>query len=97
MAQQMTAEMNRDPSLAEEARLLKDAAQTGSRYADARRRLREHWVVAKDDLAHFSQRAADYSQSAARVTNAYAHDHPWRTAGAAIGVGALLGWLLTRR
>jgi ElaB/YqjD/DUF883 family membrane-anchored ribosome-binding protein len=81
----------------EDAKLLEAAEEAGSRYAEARRKLREHWTVAKEDLSHFRQQAYDYSQSAAKATNAYAHDHPWRTAGAAVGVGALLGWLITRR
>lgn len=67
------------------------------RYAAMRGRLREQWSSAKRDFGHFSRRAADYSQSAAKATDAYAHDHPWRTAGAAVGVGALLGWLISRR
>lgn len=74
------------------------AAQAGNeRYAAMRGRLREQWSVAKKDLGQFKRRAADYSQSAAKATDAYAHDHPWRTAGAAVGVGALLGWLISRR
>lgn len=78
-------------------KLLQAAEETGSRYAEARRKLREHWAETKQDISHFRQQAVDYSQSAAKATNAYAHDHPWRTAGAAVGVGALLGWLISRR
>lgn len=81
----------------EDKKLLEAAEQTGSRYTEARRKLREHWSVAKGDLSQFKRQAMDYSQSAAKATNAYAHDHPWQTAGAAVGVGALLGWLITRR
>lgn len=67
------------------------------RYGAAREKLKEHWAVAKDDLDILKQKAIDYSQSAARATNTFAHDHPWTTAGAAVGVGALIGWLMTRR
>lgn len=67
------------------------------RYGAAREKLKEHWAVAKDDLDVLKQKAIDYSQSAARATNTFAHDHPWTTAGAAVGVGALIGWLMTRR
>lgn len=91
------AEGNLETVVSESSRLLKAADQTGTRYAEARRRLREHWAVTKEDFGHFRRRTVDYSQTAAKATNAYAHDHPWQTAGAAIGVGALLGWLITRR
>lgn len=85
-------------SAAEAAHTLDAEAGAGAdRYGAARNRLREHWAEAKADLDTFRQRAVDYSQNAAKATNAYAHDHPWQTAGAAIGVGALLGWLITRR
>ena len=67
------------------------------RYGAAREKLKEHWAVAKDDLDVLKQKAIDYSQSAAKATNTFAHDHPWTTAGAAVGVGALIGWLMTRR
>ncbi|MBS1188863.1 MAG: protein of unknown function ElaB [Rhodocyclaceae bacterium] len=66
------------------------------RYNAARERIREQWAVAKGDLGQLKQKAVDYSQSAAKATNTFAHDHPWKTAGAAIGVGALIGWLVTR-
>lgn len=82
---------------ADTTQLLEAAELAGSRYAEAKRRLREHWAVAKEDMSHFRRQAVDYSQSAAKATNAYAHDHPWRMAGAAVGVGALIGWLVTRR
>lgn len=102
MPQNLTAEYQPaineyTPTGTEDRKLLEAAEETGSRYAEAKRKLREHWSVAKEDLSHFKRQAYDYSQSAAKATNAYAHDHPWRTAGAAIGVGALLGWLITRR
>jgi len=67
------------------------------KYGAAREKMKEQWAVAKDDLDVLKQKAIDYSQSAAKATNTFAHDHPWTTAGAAVGVGALIGWLMTRR
>lgn len=72
-------------------------AQGTRRYRAAREKLREQWAGAKEDLDIMKQRALDYSHSAAKVTNTFAHDHPWTTAGAAAGVGALIGWLVSRR
>jgi ElaB/YqjD/DUF883 family membrane-anchored ribosome-binding protein len=36
-------------------------------------------------------------ESAAVAADRYAHDEPWRVAGAALAVGALVGFLLARR
>lgn len=72
-------------------------AKVSERYSAARDKLKEHWSGAKDDLDVWRKKAVDYSQSAARATNTFAHDHPWTTAGAAVGVGALIGWLVSRR
>lgn len=44
-----------------------------------------------------AQEAARQAREAARAANNYAHDEPWRVAGAALAVGALLGFLLGRR
>ena len=41
--------------------------------------------------------AANQAKDAARAADRYAHDEPWRVAGAALAVGALVGFLLARR
>ncbi|MGA0573066.1 glycine zipper domain-containing protein [Variovorax sp. VNK109] len=48
---------------------------------------------AKEAAAEAARRAKE----AAAAADAYAHDEPWRVAGAALAVGALLGYLLGRR
>lgn len=72
-------------------------ARVSERYSAAREKLKEQWAGAREDLDVLKQKAIDYSQTAARATNTFAHDHPWTTAGAAVGVGALIGWLMSRR
>ena len=37
------------------------------------------------------------AKDAAIAADRYAHDEPWRVAGAALAVGALVGFLLARR
>lgn len=72
-------------------------ARGAQRYAAARDKVMEQWAGTKEDLDQLRQKAVDYSQTAVRATNTFAHDHPWTTAGAAIGVGAVIGWLMSRR
>lgn len=42
-------------------------------------------------------KATQQAKYAAAATDQYAHDEPWRIAGAALAVGALVGWLMSRR
>lgn len=42
------------------------------------------------------QSAVDRTRSAAKATDGFVRDHPWATVGIAVGVGALIGWLISR-
>jgi len=39
----------------------------------------------------------DSARQAAKVTDAYVHDHPWKVIGAGAAIGLLLGYLASRR
>ncbi len=54
-------------------------------------------AVARELASEKSKLAAEKAKEAAHTANAYAHDEPWRIAGAALAVGVLLGLLLGRR
>jgi ElaB/YqjD/DUF883 family membrane-anchored ribosome-binding protein len=41
--------------------------------------------------------AIDRAKAAARVTDDYVHDNPWRAIGAAAAAGFLIGLLVNRR
>ena len=52
---------------------------------------------ARESAVHAAQEAARQAKEAAYAADRYAHDEPWRVAGAALAVGALIGFLLARR
>lgn len=52
---------------------------------------------ARESAVQAAQEAARQAKEAAYAADRYAHDEPWRVAGAALAVGALLGFLLARR
>ena len=51
----------------------------------------------RETALNAAHEAARQAKEAAYVADRYAHDEPWRVAGAALAVGALLGFLLARR
>ncbi len=62
-----------------------------------RQRLDDGMHNVRDAAVHAAQEAARQAKDAARAADRYAHAEPWRMAGAAMAVGALVGFLLARR
>ena len=62
-----------------------------------RQRLDDGISNARDSAVRAAQEAARQAKDAAIAADRYAHDEPWRVAGAALAVGALVGFLLARR
>lgn len=62
-----------------------------------RQRIDEGVHHARDAAVRAAQEAARQAKEAAYAADRYAHDEPWRVAGAALAVGALVGFLLARR
>ncbi len=62
-----------------------------------RQRIDDGMSNVRDSAVRAAQEAARQAKDAALVADRYAHDEPWRVAGAALAVGALVGFLLARR
>ena len=62
-----------------------------------RQRLDDGMSTVRDSTIRAAQEAARQAKEAAIAADRYAHDEPWRVAGAALAVGALVGFLLARR
>jgi ElaB/YqjD/DUF883 family membrane-anchored ribosome-binding protein len=62
-----------------------------------RQRLDDGIHSAREAAVRAAQDAARQAKEAALAADRYAHDEPWRVAGAALAVGALVGFLLARR
>lgn len=65
--------------------------------AAAKARLGEGVARARSEMRHMRRVALDRGRATARATDELAREHPWAGMGVAIAVGALIGWLLTRR
>jgi ElaB/YqjD/DUF883 family membrane-anchored ribosome-binding protein len=73
------------------------AGQAGEKIAAARDKIQRGLEQAKTKLVELEGKAVEKTKAAARATDAYVHDNPWKSVGIAAGVGFLLGWLLGRK
>lgn len=63
-----------------------DSHKVRARLKDARKKVADAQVV-----------VITRGKKSAKLANGYVHERPWSTAGVALGVGVLIGWLVGRR
>jgi ElaB/YqjD/DUF883 family membrane-anchored ribosome-binding protein len=73
------------------------ANQAGEKISAARERIQDSMHRAKVKLADAEGVMLDKTKEAARATDEYVHENPWKAVGIAAGVGFLLGLLISRR
>ena len=82
-------------SLAEDARALMAATAdvAGEKVGEARKRL----VVALEGAKEIAGRVRAKAVEGAKAADEAVHEHPYQAIGIALGVGAILGFLVARR
>ena len=96
----LSSEMESDVSKAisgAEDMLTRAANSTGEKAAELRDRALEQLQALRGRLQDAQAAALHQSKAAARATDDYVHDHPWRAIGVAAGFGVLIGLLISRR
>ncbi|MBI3936035.1 MAG: DUF883 domain-containing protein [Betaproteobacteria bacterium] len=73
------------------------ASQAGEKVAAAREKFQDTLHHAKVKLAEAEDVMIDRTKQAARATDEYVHEHPWRAVGIAAGAGLIIGLLIGRR
>jgi ElaB/YqjD/DUF883 family membrane-anchored ribosome-binding protein len=73
------------------------ASQAGEKAAAAREKIQDSLHRAKVKLAEAEEAVLDQTKQAARATDEYVHEHPWRAVGIGAGVGLIIGLLIGRR
>ena len=73
------------------------AGQAGEKLAAVRDKVQKGLEQAKVKLIALEGKAVEQTKAAARATDTYVHDNPWKSVGIAAGAGFLLGLLIGRR
>jgi ElaB/YqjD/DUF883 family membrane-anchored ribosome-binding protein len=73
------------------------ASQAGEKVAVAREKIQDSLNRAKIKLAEAEDVMIDKTKQAARATDEYVHEHPWRAVGVGAGIGLIIGLLIGRR
>jgi ElaB/YqjD/DUF883 family membrane-anchored ribosome-binding protein len=95
MDEQTQATSNDMGTLAEDARALMAATAdvAGDKVAEARKRLAAALERGKEICGCVREKAVRYS----KATDEAVREHPYQAVGIALGVGALIGYVLARR
>jgi ElaB/YqjD/DUF883 family membrane-anchored ribosome-binding protein len=95
MDKQTQAVGNHMGTLADDARALMAATAdvAGEKVNDARKRLAAALESGREIYGRVRERAVE----GAKATDQAVHEHPYQAIGVALGVGALIGYLVARR
>ncbi len=73
------------------------AGQAGDKVAAARERIQANLAAARERLISAEQTVVEKTKHAAKATDEYVHENPWKSVGVAAGVGLIVGMLISRR
>lgn len=69
----------------------------GEKVAEIRAKAEESLGIAKARLADAQSAMLAKTKEAAKATDAYVHENPWRSVGVAASIGVVIGLLIGRR
>lgn len=72
------------------------AGQAGEKVSAARERIQDSLASAKARLAVAEEAMLEKTRQAARATDDYVHENPWRAVGIGAAVGLVVGMLISR-
>lgn len=72
------------------------AGLAGEKVSAARERIQENLASAKVRLSAAEEAMVAKTRQAARATDEYVHENPWKAVGIGAGVGLIVGMLISR-
>lgn len=73
------------------------ASQAGEKALAARERMQASLAAARAKLVEAERVLLDRTKQAAKATDEFVHEHPWKAVGIAAALGFVLGALISRR
>jgi ElaB/YqjD/DUF883 family membrane-anchored ribosome-binding protein len=80
-----------------EALLMATANQGGEKVAEIRAKAEESLRIVKARMEEAQEALMAKARDAAKATDIYVHDNPWKAVGTAAAIGMLIGVLIGRR
>jgi ElaB/YqjD/DUF883 family membrane-anchored ribosome-binding protein len=80
-----------------EAWLKNGSMLSGEDLAAAKAKFESTIRSAKEDLVRLEQTVVAKTKEAARATDEYVHEHPWKAVGLGAAVGVVIGMLIARK
>ena len=80
-----------------EALLHATASQAGEAAVAARARIQKSLQVVKERLVDAEDAVIERTKEAAKVTDEYVHENPWKAIGVTAALGLIAGMLIARR
>jgi ElaB/YqjD/DUF883 family membrane-anchored ribosome-binding protein len=80
-----------------EALLKATASQSGEKISEIRAQAEKSLKAAKAGIAEVQSTVVAKTKEAAKVTDVYVHENPWKSVGLAAAVGVVVGLLIGRR
>ena len=80
-----------------EAVLKATANQGGETLANLREKAEQSLAIAKTKMADTQEHLVEKGKVAAKATDEYVHNNPWRSIGISAAVGLVIGLLIGRR
>lgn len=78
--------------------LLKASADEGSEtFANLRNKAEQSLAAAKSKMADAQESLVEKGKVAAKATDEYVHENPWKSVGLAAAVGLVIGLLIAKR
>lgn len=72
------------------------ASHASEKMPAIRARIQENLASAKERLEAAQHKAIEKTRAAAKATDDYVHENPWKSVGIAAGVGLVIGMLISR-
>jgi len=72
------------------------AGQAGDKVSAARERIQENLAAAKVRLVAAEEAVIAKTKQAAKATDEYVHENPWKAVGVGAAVGVIVGMLISR-